>query len=50
MPGTNYAITADVKLNNYSIIDLSNGSLVKTYYVNIPVKEVKIADKIRLFD
>lgn len=48
--GTNYAIAVDVKLNNYSIIDLKNGSLVKTYYVNIPIKDVKISDKIKLFE
>ncbi len=48
--GTNYAIATDVKLNNYSIIDLKNGSLVKTYYVNIPLKDVRISNKIKLFE
>lgn len=50
IPGTNYAVTADVKMNQYSIIDLTNGSLLKTYSVNIPVKDVKIADKVKLFE
>lgn len=50
IPDTNYAVVADVKLNNYSIIDLTNGKLIKTYSVNIPLKDVKIANRIRLFD
>ncbi len=48
--GTSLAITADVKKNNYSIIDLKTGQLIKTYYVNVPVKDVRIANKIKLFD
>lgn len=48
--GTNYAVAADVKLNNYYIINLENGSLVKTYSVNVPIKDVKIAEKVRLFE
>ena len=50
IPGTHYAVTADVKLNNYSIIDLTDGSLIKTYSVNVPIKDVKIADRVKLFD
>jgi len=50
IPDTNYAVVSDVKLNNYSIIDLEKGCLVKTYTVNIPLKDVKIADKVELFD
>ena len=48
--GTSLAVVADVKKNKYSIIDLAKGKLVKTYSVNIPVKDVRITDKVRLFD
>lgn len=50
IPDTHYAVIADVKLNNYSILDLNTGELVKTYSVNIPIKDVKIAEKVKLFD
>ncbi len=48
--GTNLAVVADVKSNSYSIIDLDKGMLLKTYYVNIPVKDVKITNRVNLFD
>ena len=44
------AVIADVKGNKYSIIDLAKGSLIKTYRVNVPIKDVKIADRIMLFE
>ena len=47
---TNLAVAADVKKNNYSIIDLAKGKLLKTYSVNVPVKDVIITDKVKLFD
>lgn len=50
IPDTNYAVAADVKLNKYAIIDLANKSLIKTYSVNVPIKDVKITDRVRLFD
>ena len=48
--GTNLAIAADVKKNRYSIINLENGDLIKTYTVNVPVKDVKISNKVKLFE
>ena len=50
IPNTNLAIAADVKKNCYSIIDLENKTLIKTYYVNVPIKDVKISEKVKLFD
>lgn len=46
----NYAIVTDLKNNYYSIIDLNSGSLIKTYELNIPIKDVIIADKVKLFE
>ena len=48
--GTNYAIVTDIKNNYYTIIDLNNGTVLKTYELSIPIKDVIIADKVRLFD
>lgn len=46
----NLAIVTDLKNNYYSIIDLNSGTLIKTYELNIPVKDVIIADKVKLFE
>ena len=48
--GTNYTIVTDLKNNYYSILDLSSGKVLKTYELNIPIKDVIIADKIMLFE
>lgn len=48
--GTNLAVVADVKENKYHIIDLSKGTLIKTYQVNVPIKDVKISERIKLFE
>ena len=48
--GTNYAIVNDLKNNYYSLIDLPSGTLLKTYELSIPIKDVLIADKVRLFE
>ncbi len=45
-----YAIVTDLKKNMYSIIDLNKGKLLKTYTLNIPIKDVIIADKVKLFN
>ena len=50
MTGTDLAIVSDLKNNYYSIIDLSSGTLLKTYELSIPIKDVIIADKVRLFE
>lgn len=44
------AVVTDVKNNNYSIIDLSGGKLLKTYSINVPVKDVIITNKINSFE
>ena len=47
---TNCAIVTDLKNHYYSIIDLEKKKLIKTYEINIPLKDVIIADKVKLFD
>ena len=47
---TNYAVSTDLKNNQYSIIDLAKGKLLKTYKVNVPIKDVVITNKVNLFD
>ena len=47
---TNLAVVTDLKNNYYSIIDLVSGNIIKTYSVNVPIKDVIITDKVRLFD
>ena len=48
--GMDYAIITDLKNNYYSILDLPTGKIIKTYEVNVPIKDVIIADKVRLFE
>ena len=50
MTGTNYAVVTDLKNNYYSILDLPSGSILKTYELSIPIKDVIIADRVRLFE
>ena len=47
---SNLAIVTDLKNNKYSIVDLSKGKLLKTYSLNIPIKDVIITDKVKLFN
>lgn len=47
---TNFAVITDLKNNYYSILDLPSGTILKTYELNIPIKDVIIADKVRLFE
>ena len=47
---TNMAVVCDLKNNYYTLIDLESGTLLKTYAVNIPIKDVIIADKVQLFE
>ncbi len=44
------AVTTDLKNNSYSIVDLIKGKTIKTYSLNVPVKDVIIADKVKLFN
>ncbi len=48
--GMDYAIITDLKNNYYSILDLKAGSIIKTYELSIPIKDVIIADKVKLFE
>ncbi len=47
---SSYAVVTDLKKNQYSIIDLSKGRLLKTYILNVPIKDVIITNKVNLFD
>lgn len=42
---TQYAIIADIKRSEYSIIDLENNSLVNTYSLNVPVMDIIVAER-----
>ena len=48
--GTNLGVVSDMKSNKYSIIDLSKGKLLKTYTLNIPIKDIIITNKVKLFE
>ena len=48
--GTNYAVISDIKKNMYTIFDLSSGKVIKTYSINVPIKDVKITNKVKLFE
>jgi len=48
--GMDYAIITDLKNNYYTLLDLKSGTVVKTYELSIPIKDVIIADKVRLFE
>lgn len=50
MTGTDFAVITDLKNNYYSILDLTSGEVLKTYELSIPIKDVIIADKVRLFE
>ena len=47
---TNLGVVTDLKQNYYSIIDLAKGKLLKTYSINVPIKDVIITNKVELFD
>lgn len=47
---TNYAVITDLKSNKYSILDLGKGKILKTYSLNVPIKDVVITEKVDLFD
>lgn len=50
IPNTNYAVVTDLKNNMYSILDLSKDKLIKSYSLNIPIKDVIITDRVQLFN
>lgn len=45
-----YAVIANIKTNKYSIFDLENGNIIKTYSLNIPLKDIKVTDRVDLFE
>ena len=48
--GTDLAVITDIKTNKYSIFDLNSGKVLKTYSLSIPVNEIVITNKVKLFD
>lgn len=47
---TELAIVTDIKQNKYTVIDLAKGKVLRTYAMTVPIKEVIIANKVKLFD
>lgn len=47
--GTEFATVIDIKTNKFSIVDLKRGQLLKTYNINVPIKDIVIANKVELF-
>ena len=47
---TNLAVVTDLKSNKYTIVDLQKGRVLKTYALNVPIKDVIITTKVNLFD
>ncbi len=47
---TDLAIVTDIKQNKYTVIDLAKGKVLRTYAMTVPIKEVIIANKVKLFD
>ena len=47
---TNLAVITDLKSNKYTIFDLSKGRVLKTYALNVPIKDVIITNKVNLFN
>ena len=47
---TNLSVITDIKKNCYTIFDLSTGKILKTYELNVPIKDIKITNRIKLFE
>lgn len=48
--GTDLAIVIDVKQNKYTVVDLAKGKVIRTYAMTVPINDVIIADKVKLFE
>ena len=48
--GTDLAVIIDIKQNKYTIYDLANAKILKTYAMTVPINDVIIADKVKLFE
>ena len=47
---SNLAVITDIKKNSYMLVDLEKGKLIKSYTINVPLKDVVITDSVKLFD
>lgn len=47
---TNIGVVTDIKKNIFSLVDLEKGKFLKSYALNIPMKNVVITEKVKLFD
>lgn len=50
IPETTLGVITDIKKNKYTIVDLAKGKVLKTYSLNIPIKDVIITNKVKLFE
>lgn len=50
LENSDLAVVTDLKTNMYSIIDLNKGKLIRTYSINVPIKDVIITEKVNLFN
>ena len=50
LPNSSLAVIADVKNEMYTIVDLAKGKVLKTYTVSVPLNDVIITDKVKLFE
>ena len=50
LQNTDLAVVADVKNEMYTIVDLAKGKVLKTYTVSVPLNDVIITDKVKLFE
>ena len=44
------AVIADVKNEMYTIVDLAKGKVIKTYTVSVPLNDIIITNKVKLFE
>ena len=44
------AVITDIKQNKYTIFDLSKGQVLKTYSISVPINDIVITDKVKLFN
>jgi len=47
---TELAVITDIKKNTYTIYDWEKGKIIKTYTINVPLKDVIVTDSVKLFD
>lgn len=44
------AVVTELKQNKYAIVDLAKSKLLKTYTINVPIKDIIITTKVKQFD